>query len=189
MSSHHIIREKQEPALLILSLHSFSEELLGQLLEWSPTVIVNTDTYLKVDNLGIKIDALISNHLEESVQTHVKLIQIGDDQPVEAVLKYLINHDYTAVNIIADHIDLKDYYIFTDKINMVIYQGMRKIYAVSSNFSKWMPAGEILEIIGNPIDLKYSGLKEVDSLKYQTTHDGFFNLHFQQPFLFIAEYI
>ena len=39
MSSHHIVREKQEPALLVLGLNNFSTELLGQLLEWNPTVI------------------------------------------------------------------------------------------------------------------------------------------------------
>ena len=44
MSSHHIVREKQEPALLVLGLDDFPDELLGQLLEWSPTVIVTADT-------------------------------------------------------------------------------------------------------------------------------------------------
>ncbi|RZK41505.1 MAG: thiamine pyrophosphokinase, partial [Pedobacter sp.] len=40
MSSHHIVREKQEPALYIHQLGNFDEEKLGQLLEWSPTVLV-----------------------------------------------------------------------------------------------------------------------------------------------------
>ncbi|MFD2144372.1 hypothetical protein [Mucilaginibacter antarcticus] len=39
MSSHHIVREKQEPALLVLGLDGFDEEQLGQLLEWSPTLM------------------------------------------------------------------------------------------------------------------------------------------------------
>lgn len=41
MSSHHIVREKQEPALLIMDLNGFNDEHLGQLLEWNPTVLVN----------------------------------------------------------------------------------------------------------------------------------------------------
>ncbi len=61
MSSHHIVREKQEPALLVLGLDSFSDELLGQLLEWSPTVIVTELTAERINAYGIKIDWIISN--------------------------------------------------------------------------------------------------------------------------------
>ena len=42
MSSHHIVRDDQEPALIIANGASCSNELLGQLLEWSPIVIVTT---------------------------------------------------------------------------------------------------------------------------------------------------
>ncbi len=40
MSSHHIVRDDQEPALIIANGEACSAELLGQLLEWSPLVIV-----------------------------------------------------------------------------------------------------------------------------------------------------
>ena len=40
MSSHHIARDDQEPALIIANGEMCSQELLGQLLEWSPLVIV-----------------------------------------------------------------------------------------------------------------------------------------------------
>ena len=40
MSSHHIVRDDQEPALIIANGASCSDELMGQLLEWSPLVIV-----------------------------------------------------------------------------------------------------------------------------------------------------
>jgi len=60
MSSHHIVREKQEPALLILELGLFEEEHLGQLLEWSPTVLVNDASAEKLHSLGIKFDMLLT---------------------------------------------------------------------------------------------------------------------------------
>lgn len=189
MSSHHIVREKQEPALLILSLKSFSEELLGQLLEWSPTVIVTADTYHQVNDLGIKIDALVDLDMANHLQTHIKFIPTGEDEAVEAALKYLVGHNYHAVNIITDDLFIKNYMLFADKIDLVIYQGNRKIYAINSNFSKWMPAGELIELIGQPIHLQVNGLHEIEELKYETTHDGFFSIHFQQPTLFLAEHI
>lgn len=37
MSSHHIVRDDQEPALIIANGAACSSELLGQLLEWSPS--------------------------------------------------------------------------------------------------------------------------------------------------------
>jgi thiamine pyrophosphokinase len=61
MSSHHIVREKQEPALLVLSLTDFSFELLGQLLEWSPTLIAITETAIQLHENQIKVDWLIAN--------------------------------------------------------------------------------------------------------------------------------
>lgn len=190
MSSHHIVREKQEPALFIFSMDHFPLELLGQLLEWSPTVIVTTESYYPVNELGIKIDGLVTTEIMDSnLQSPIKLIPSGEDLPIEAVLKYLINHDYPAVNIITDEFILKDYLLFADKINLVIYQAERKIYPVNSNFSKWKTAGECIELLVQPVNLQISGLEETGKHQYKTTHDGFFSLQFQQPLLFIAEYI
>jgi thiamine pyrophosphokinase len=36
MSSHHFVKELQEPALIIAHGEECSAELLGQLLEWEP---------------------------------------------------------------------------------------------------------------------------------------------------------
>lgn len=187
MSSHHIVREKQEPALLVLGLDNFSDELLGQLLEWSPTVIATELTAERVHAYGIKIDWVISNNPNEHLQSDIKLMPAGDDSPAEAALKYLVTNGYPAVNIVTDDLQLKEYLFFTDKINMVIFNGNQKVYAVSSGFSKWKPAGEVIELLSGPQQFHSSGLEAVEHHRYKTTHDGFFSLQFNQPFLFIAE--
>jgi thiamine pyrophosphokinase len=56
MSSHHIVKEKQEPALIIANGEACSEELLGQLLEWSPFIVVLDQAIYRVLDLGIKVD-------------------------------------------------------------------------------------------------------------------------------------
>ena len=61
MSSHHIVRDDQEPALIIANGASCSEELLGQLLEWSPYVIVLDSAIERVIHLGIKIDVILGD--------------------------------------------------------------------------------------------------------------------------------
>jgi thiamine pyrophosphokinase len=189
MSSHHIVREKQEPALLILGLDNFSDELLGQLLEWSPTVIVTPHTAEKVNAYGIKIDWIITNETGPNLQSNVKLMPTGTDTETEAAIKYLVTNGYPAVNIITDELQLKDYLFFIDKLNMVIYHRDQKVYAISSGFSKWKPAGETIELISTPQQLHISGLALLSGHRYKTTHDGFFSLQFEQPFLFIAEEI
>ncbi|OYZ59471.1 MAG: hypothetical protein B7Y19_00955, partial [Sphingobacteriales bacterium 24-40-4] len=111
MSSHHIVREKQEPALLILSLEGFEYENLGQILEWSPTVIVQQDIYELADSLAFKIDAVITPDPHFYAQENTKLI-ITDTDPVEDAFKFLLGEQYSAVNVIADEFVLKDYALF-----------------------------------------------------------------------------
>ena len=53
MSSHHIVRDDQEPALIIANGASCSNELMGQLLEWSPLVIVLDSAIERVLNLSL----------------------------------------------------------------------------------------------------------------------------------------
>lgn len=187
MSSHHIVREKQEPALLILGLNGFSEELLGQLLEWSPTVIATPDTVEKIHAYGTKIDWILTNGPVEQLQSDVKLLPVGSDSYAEAALKYLIAHEYSAVNVITERMELKDYLFYADKINLVIYQDHQKIYPIPSGFSKWKPGGEIIQLITRPVVLNYSGLKAMGNNKFKTSVDGFFSMKFPQPFIFIAE--
>lgn len=187
MSSHHIVREKQEPALLILGLNGFSEELLGQLLEWSPTVIVTPTTAEKVHAFGTKIDWLLTDGIIGELQSDVKMLPVGNDSFAEAALKYLIAHGYHGVNVVTDNFELKDYLFYTDKITLVMYQDHQKIYPVSSGFSKWKPAGEVIHLITRPKVLTYSGLKALGNNKFKTAQDGFFSMRFPQPFIFIAE--
>ncbi|MCD8741431.1 thiamine pyrophosphokinase [Mucilaginibacter roseus] len=187
MSSHHVVREKQEPALLVLGLNTFSDELLGQLLEWSPTVIATPDTAEQLHAYGIKIDWLITNDAHIHFQSDVKLMPAGADDIAVAALKFLVTHGYPAVNIITDDLQLKDYVFFADKINLVILHGTERIYSVQSGFSKWKPAGQLIRLISHPGELHTSGLESIGNGCFRTTHDGFISLQFNLPQLFIAE--
>ncbi|UOE49903.1 thiamine diphosphokinase [Mucilaginibacter sp. SMC90] len=187
MSSHHIVREKQEPALLVLSMDTFDEEMLGQLLEWSPTVICTTNTAEKLDASGIKVDWIIGDGEAGDLQSDVKHMPLGEDNAAGAALKYLVTHNYPAVNVITDVLELKDFLFYADKINLVIFREQQKIYAVNPGFSKWKPACEFIELLSHSPGLQLSGLEAMGNNRYKTTHDGFFTLQFEQPFLFIAE--
>jgi thiamine pyrophosphokinase len=187
MSSHHIVREKQEPALLVLGMDNFEEELLGQLLEWSPTVITTPDTAEKLNSIGIKVDWIVSNGDEVIQQSDVKLIPVNNNSPAVAAMLFLTYNNYPAVNIITDELELDNFLPYAEKINLVIFNAQQKIYPVTSGFSKWKPAGEQIEILNEPNALQYNGLQNTGEGHYETIGDGFFSLQFEQPFLLIAE--
>ena len=186
MSSHHIIREKQEPALLIMNMEGFHYENLGQLLEWSPTVIVDEAMFEAVDSLGIKIDGVVSNNLAYAAQPQTIVIHTEDD-PLQDALKYLTGEQYPAVNVITDNFSAKDFALFVDRIDLVILTPYKKIFPVKSGFSKWQTAGEEIEILLEVNNLHVSGLNLITEHVFETEKEGFYSLTFDQPFTFIAE--
>jgi thiamine pyrophosphokinase len=189
MSSHHIVREKQEPALLVLSLKDFSFELLGQLLEWSPTLIAITETAIQLHDNQIKVDWLIANEPIDDLQSDVKLMPVEDERYLETALFHLIDQGYRAVNIITDDFNADKYLPYAEQIDLVIYVNDEKIYPIKSGFSKWKQRGEEIKLITKPNQLTYTGLKLSDENKLETTEDGFFSIQFNQPYLFISELV
>ncbi len=187
MSSHHIVREKQEPALLVLGLDNFPDELLGQLLEWSPTLIATANTAESLVSKGIKIDWVITEGTVDALQPNVKLMPAGDGKLSDAALRYLTENEFTSVNIVTDELNLGDYEHFANRIDLVIFHENQKIYPVQSGFSKWKPAGDVIKILGQVNNLETSGLKKTGDNAYKTAVDGFFSLRFDAPILFCAE--
>ena len=188
MSSHHIIREKQEPALLVLSMDNFDDELFGQLLEWSPTVMAVGAVAEKLNAYGIKVDWIIGD-MPDDIQSDVKILQVDGEPVVKAALAYLVGNSYPSVNVVTDEVVLDDYRDFIDRINLVILSANEKIYPVHSGFSKWKPAGDMVTLPDHLGKIEAEGLKLVAGNRYQTVTDGFFTLRFDGPPIFITEYL
>ncbi|MCJ8208291.1 thiamine pyrophosphokinase [Mucilaginibacter sp. RS28] len=189
MSSHHIVREKQEPALLALSLTDFSFEHLGQLLEWSPTVIATDDTFHYFTANDIKVDWLITSEEADQSQRNIRVIA-RDADPLNDALSILVQEGYPAVNIVTDEMPLlQAYAAYLSQINLVFYTSTEKIYPVKPGFEKWKAAGEMIRLLSPVDNLVVSGLKKIDEDHYQTVADGFFSLNFSAEFIFIAEKI
>lgn len=186
MSSHHIVREKQEPALLIMSLSGFNREYLGQLLEWSPAVIVNEPEYKLTESLGIKIDMVISSDMNFAAQHHTRVI-LTETDPLEDALKFLVGEQFHSVNVITDSFQLKDYAFYSESLNLAVFAAGKKIFPIKPGFSKWQTGGQTVELLQEAQNLHISGLKYVNNGIYETEKDGFYSLNFDQPFIFAAE--
>ncbi len=69
MSSHHFVKEQQEPALLILETEGFDVDRISPLLEWVPTVLVSQNVVETVISWGVKVDVILSS---ESFLSQIK---------------------------------------------------------------------------------------------------------------------
>jgi thiamine pyrophosphokinase len=169
MSSHHIVRDDQEPALIIANGTACNEELLGQLLEWSPLVIVLDSAIERVLELGIKIDVLLGDfdrgfdpeYYRES-QYPIEIVHTPDQNKtdLEKAFEYLIEKGHKAANVIwatgrrADHTisNITNVVRFRDKLKIVILDDHSKIFLLPTKFEKWytketpislIPIGEV----------------------------------------------
>lgn len=185
MSSHHIVREKQEPALYIHQLGDFNEEYLGQLLEWSPTLIVNSAIYEKVLSLGLKVDVLLNAYEGLSPQENTRSIY-GPGDEYNTVLNYLISEKYPAVNIIDEDKKLGDLAFYLQKINIVLFNSTDKSYAVKTGFKVWKPAGSrfLIEVISY---FEASNLLQQSEREFEVVKDGFVEFTFTTEYLFLTE--
>ncbi|HAL52362.1 MAG TPA: thiamine diphosphokinase, partial [Sphingobacterium sp.] len=153
MSSHHIVRENQEPALLIEDLFLIDEEGLGQLLEWSPTIVIEAETIDLLDARGYKFDIVFTKKSINDSQENLKIISYDNDF-LKTAIEYLIAHQYKAVNILTDQLDVAYYQPYLEQINIVLISiGVRYCF-VTTCFTKWKPAGERIRIEGIDADEK-----------------------------------
>jgi thiamine pyrophosphokinase len=165
VSSHHVIREKQEPALIIANGEACSTELLGNLLEWSPFVVVLDSAINRVIDLGIKADVLLGDFdrnlvdLEaiEATQFPIEIVHTPDQDKtdLEKAIDFLIERGFPAANVVWATGRRMDH-TFANVTNMVRYKNIIKIvllddhstiFCLPEKFEKWYEAGTILSLL------------------------------------------
>lgn len=184
MSSHHIVRDTQEPALIIANGEACSRELLNQLLEWNPIVMVLDGALQRVLELGIKIDIVLGDfdreHHPEQYLAHqqpVEIIHTPDQNKtdLEKGIDLLLSRNHKAINIVwatgrrADHTlnNLTNLVRYDGLANLVMYDDYSKVYLLPKKFDKWFAAG-------TPISLIPVGIAEgivSSGLKYNLHHE------------------
>jgi len=151
MSSHHIIREDQEPALVIDDAPGENFESIQQLLEWSPTVVITERTLEQVLSWGIKIDVVIAveQHTEQlkkllQDQFPVKIISCPTEtEALDRALYFLAASKQKAVNVISGAA-LESFEKFPALDVAVIQNGKRWVFIRNGHFKKWLQAATTL---------------------------------------------
>ncbi len=217
MSSHHIVRDDQEPALIIANGASCNNELLGQLLEWSPLVVVLDSAIERVINLNIKVDVLLGDfdrgfdpHEFIKSQYPIEIVHTPDQNKtdLEKAFDYLIERKIPAVNVVwatgkrADHTitNLTNIVRYRDLLKIVILDDHSKIFILPRIFQKWYPARTIISLIPigtvNGISTKnlvYSLSNDTLTMGYKTgssnavANDGMVTINHKEGDLLLME--
>jgi thiamine pyrophosphokinase len=183
MSSHHVVRDEQEPALIIVGLETLGEDLLGSLLEWSPTVIVIDSALSAVLQLGIKIDMVICSSSANSSlkqllisQAPVKLLTYNEgEDPMIVAFYFLLANKYHSVNImysLSEEEFLKEYkelFPFANSLDLVFFINKYKgIIPKGEVFEKWVARNQEFKIV--PIEEEVQ-IQRLDSENKVTNDD------------------
>ncbi|MGN0003080.1 MAG: thiamine pyrophosphokinase [Sphingobacterium composti] len=187
MSSHHIVRENQEPALLVAEFNALPEDYFGQLLEWSPTIISNIENLDYFLSQGIKIDVLYEQGIEAIFQEEIKIIP-QQKAFLEDTLSYLIKNNYKAVNILIGELD-STIIEFADRINIVAFTNGVRYAVVRSYFEKWKAKGDIMFLDVSKLK-SFTGLKHVKDNVFEVLEDGFVVVEMNtDDYVFVGESI
>ncbi len=187
MSSHHIVREDQEPALLILDCHAIPLKFIEQLLEWSPTVIVSEAAIDYVLSWGIKIDVAIvsdSYFIKDELinQRPIRIIQT-DNSLLLMGIQFVMERKYKAVNVLFSKMEELDIVsINTANLDIVAFCNKIRYGLINKGrFEKWLSQGVQLYIYPT-INVKTVGLNE----QLVTVSNGLIAIE-SQDFFWIGE--
>lgn len=180
MSSHHIVRDEQEPALLALNASWLGNETLASLLEWSPTIVVPANQVEVLTSLGFKPDVVVATSDERSASSEswdmfapLTVLERSKTKDVAvAALQYLLAKKYTAVNIFASPFDLPlaVFDLFFASMDIVFYnETSRWLWIRNGQYSKWLPGGTRLNVksASGPQEFTWSGFKTTPTLHLQ----------------------
>jgi len=180
MSSHHIIRENQEPALLIENLSGIDTESLGQLLEWSPRVVVKDTVLREILTLEIHVDLVFypANDMPvRDLQAGSMLKPYSEDFITEA-LSYLKTIGTNEVHLIGS-LNLLNQLNEINHTLVTLFAEHKKFYKVSSGFSKWLPKNEEIHLPVPETSIQTTGLIRMSDTLYKTCEDGLFHIYFE----------
>ncbi|WP_057936997.1 hypothetical protein [Algoriphagus resistens] len=152
MSSHHFVKDQQEPAVLILGTSGIRFDQVSPLLEWVPTVLVSEGAVDQLLSWGIKIDVILASDvfqegnqqlLEE--QYPLKFITSVHENYLQTGLDYLVSSAHKAVHLIGiSHLDALDIQDKHEGLNLTIMDDDWKYYPVKSGeFKKWFAESTI----------------------------------------------
>jgi hypothetical protein len=161
MSSHHFVKEDQEPALIIVSVTHQTFEKINSLLEWSPRLIIRDAVLETVLEWGIKFDGVIC---KPDVKALLEA-QLSDFLPLDW---FIYNEDFLSETIEQlSNLGVKDIQLVdalenlslseTEKASIksisIITDTIRWSLVTSKKWEKWLPVHSTIFVKSEDKDL------------------------------------
>jgi hypothetical protein len=154
MSSHHFVREGQEPALLVVD--ALADDHLMSMLEWSPMVLAVVTAMPKVASWGIRVDTVFVDERAHNdcvvydAEPHAGPAVIVDCTTglVSSVLLFLRNRRQYALQVMTK-LSEENFSAWgsADDFQITLLDATMKWSRIrSGNFEKWMPEDASLEL-------------------------------------------
>jgi hypothetical protein len=189
MSSHHFVKEGQEPALFILEPMGFED--VAPLLEWVPLIMVNETVLDEVLKWGIKIDVILQGEteleqLEKKVadQLPLQVLSYKNNDALNIGIQFLIRKMITSVNVICRTTEevFEKMVEFSPHIQIGLFGDKKWFYVRAGKFEKWMPAGHklLLRPHGKPF-IQTNGIIQTDN-EWKVVKSGMVLIHCEGPF-------
>ncbi|MCO5232575.1 MAG: hypothetical protein LC105_11895 [Chitinophagales bacterium] len=177
MSSHHFVKENQEPSLWILGNH-FNYDTIHQLLEWSPSVHAILPSSEILLSLQIKIDKIyyLSSQKEllniyktlypiEFIETNHLEKLFSDELQSRPSHHYIIGLDLETL--------YKWFYNTPNELRhfLIGISANQKWISPPLEWSKWLPKGQKFSILGNTEDWEIIGNLKIDNKLFISEND------------------
>lgn len=163
MSSHHIVRDNQEAALLIADGEACSIALMEELLEWSPFVLVLDGALARVLEWNIRVDVWLGDFdsgeaLTERAQAlGIERVHTPDQDctDLQKGFEYLIGRGFHSVHVLWGGGKRIDHYfnnIFTaaawsERLNIAFIDDYSRAFYIPKTFKKWVPKGTHISLL------------------------------------------
>ncbi len=156
MSSHHVIRDEQEPPVFVLD-ETVNIDLLKQLLGWSPAVWVLEPIAEWTMSLDIKIDGILSKEPEkhqaiEQQSGSYSLSKLKNGGILAAINQIVASKLYTGINIFCNSRQRDEILqcVTDSSLNLpltLLIDFETIIVIKKQKFRKWYSAGTQLQIM------------------------------------------
>lgn len=178
MSSHHIVRDFQEPPLYIMSLSGGLPAIAGELLEWSPYTIVDGSLIETWLSMGNRCDAVLG---KKPAHAGFEMEQISPSKDaLEAIVAHLrakTNIRELSIRVVGERTPEEAIGLMNDFSHEITYYSDRFMaFPLRGRFEKWMPEGRHVIVDGDDSTTITGNYISVNDEREINTTGGFVNV-------------
>lgn len=170
MSSHHFVKEGQEPLLFVMAVQENSRKMLDQLLSWSPKLVVAEKAISELEQWSIKMDEVHVNkdHADSwgdslSYQWPINVVGMVTDHFELSLDKLIKSEGHQDINILTDlSFDqlknlLTDLIPYIDDSTIRVFGSDYEVFPVTKKCERFFPVMTHLKVYGEG-EVRLSGV-------------------------------